>query len=191
MPAGALVVGKSSDVRMIYAIRKSLLVDTILQGGLRGGGVGGEVGLTVGAEVEHVGDARGLQAREGLRPRRAEHHEAARLDLHGAGEGGGLLDHEGGKDEEQQPRPSREERFLAAARKVQAGMNVLKGVFEASNMGSKEVRVARAIASAFAEHVLEMAGVKMGKKALELARNDRGSLLQSAGIKQTFTAGHF
>lgn len=97
----------------------------------------------------------------------------------------------GGKDEEQQPRPSREERFLAAARKVQAGMNVLKGVFEASNMGSKEVRVARAIASAFAEHVLEMAGVKMGKKALELARNDRGSLLQSAGIKQTFTAGHF
>lgn len=91
----------------------------------------------------------------------------------------------GEQDEEQQPGSSKAEQLQARARKVEAGMDVLKGVIEASMKGSKEVRVARAIASAFGEQVLEIMGITMDKKALDLARKDLESLLRGAGIEET------
>lgn len=91
----------------------------------------------------------------------------------------------GERDEEQQPGPSKAEQLQARAWKVEAGMDVLKGVIEASMKGSKEARVGRAIASAFGKRVLEITGITMGKKALDLARKDRESLLRGAGIEET------
>lgn len=91
----------------------------------------------------------------------------------------------GERDEEQQPGPSKAEQLQARARKLEAGMDVLKGVIEASMKGSKEARVARAIASAFGEQVLEIMGITMDKKALDLARKDLESLLRGAGIEET------
>ena len=89
------------------------------------------------------------------------------------------------EDEEQQPGPSTLARMLAEARQMARGMSVLKSVIENSKKGSKEVRVARAIASGFGDQVLKVAKITMAKDTLAKARKDKESLLEGKGIYKT------